>query len=441
MHEYQLFAYNHIVNKKHSALFLDMGLGKTIITLTAIAELRSFKLIEKVLIICPLRVANTVWQQEAKKWFHTSDINVVICTGSKANREKKIKQEADVYLVNRENTNWIVEQIEKKVISFDMIVIDESTSFKNYNSKRFLALKKILKDIEYRVILTGTPSPNGYMDLWSQMYIVDRGERLGKYITYYRNDYFTRSPYCVHVYNIKPYAQEVINNLISDVTISLQARDFLDMPEKITIDYKVDLDNKAYRTYYEIQEDFFTELGDNQIMTPNVLTQLNKLLQCCNGNIYNDDGDTIPLHTNKLDALAEIIEDNPNENILLAYRYTSDLNDIKKRFKEAVVLSKSAKELDAWNRGEIKLLVAHPASAGHGLNAQHGGSIVVWYGLDYSLELYQQFNGRLYRQGQKNTVRIVHLVAEDTLELSILEVLQSKDMTQQSLLDHLRVSR
>jgi SNF2 family DNA or RNA helicase len=433
LHDYQLRGVNHILDTQNVALFLDMGLGKTITTLTAIQDLLydSFS-IKKVLIIAPLRVCNSVWEQEAKNWEHTQELSFINLAGGRSNMLKGLQRSADIYLINRENVKALVD-VGKW--DFDMVVIDESSSFKSHSSLRFKALKKVLHLVDKMVLLTGTPAPNGYMDLWSQIYLLDKGARLGKNITAYRNRYFV-SDFMGWSYDLRPNAEKNIQDKIQDVTLSMSTEDYLELPEFIPTVLNNKLSGSLLKKYNEFKADMLLEVGDEVITAMSAATLTNKLLQFCSGNMYDENGQIHHFHDLKIDTLKEIIEEN-HGNILVAYNYKHELEALKKAFPEAVVLDKSEKTVEKWNNGEIRLLLAHPASAGHGLNLQHGGDIIVWYGFTWSLELYQQFNKRLHRQGQKNNVRCIH-IAVGGIEHQLMKVLSNKDATQQQLLDSLK---
>lgn len=434
LHEYQHKGVKHILEHKNSALFLDMGLGKTITTLTAIEEL-IYKDVEKVLVIAPLRVCNSVWVQEAQNWEHTNYMSFTNLSGGSANMLKGLKESSDIYLINRENVKALVEATKGRW-DFDMVVIDESSSFKSYSSQRFKALKKVLHLIDKMVLLTGTPSPNGYMDLWSQIYLLDRGERLGKNITAFRNRYFTKD-FMGWSYEINPYAPAKIQSLIKDVAISMSSEDYLELPDFIPTVLENKLSGKLLKQYKEFEKEMLLDLDGELITAMSAATLSNKLLQFCSGNVYGEDGQTHHFHELKLDTLQEIIDSSPDENLLVGYNYKHELTALKKKFPDAVVLDKEGMAVEQWNRGEIKLLLAHPASAGHGLNLQKGGKTLIWYGFTWSLELYQQFNKRLHRQGQKDNVRCIHITVGD-IEYKLMKTLSQKDATQQQLLDNLK---
>lgn len=433
LHCYQRRAVDFILEKKRCALFLDMGLGKTVSSLTAASDLIDSCAVEKVLVIAPLRVANSVWAQECVSWQHLSHLKVSVCTGSERQRMAGLMRTADIYTINRENVTWLVQHYGKNW-PFDAVIVDESSSFKSHASKRWKALKRVLPFTEYMVLLTGTPSPNSLLDLWPQLYLVDFGERLGRTVTGYKQRFFEQD-YMGYRWTAKEGAANTIHNLIGDVCLSMSAEDYLELPKRIDLVHNVNLPAKAMASYLALEKELLAELPDGEeVEAINAAALANKLLQFCNGASYTDDkGSWSEIHTAKLDALEEIVELN-DEPILVAYNYKTDAERIKARFPDAVLLDKNTETIDRWNRGEIKLLLAHPASAGHGLNIQQGGALCVWFGLNWSLELYQQFNGRLHRQGQTKPVRIIHIVAEGCIDERVLSVLEDKNATQSALL-------
>lgn len=438
LHDYQKRAIEFIKDTKRCGLFLQMGLGKTTSTLTAISDLSDSLLVDKVLIIAPLRVANTVWKQEAAKWRHLNHLKINICTGSERERITALQTSADVYVINRENTEWIVNFYGNKW-PFDCVVIDESSSFKDSSSKRFKSLKKVSPLTNYMVLLTGTPSPNGLMDLWTQMYLIDFGQSLGRTKTAYTQRFF-ESDYMGYKLTPIKGADNKIHELIAPRILSMKAEDYLEVPEKIELVANVVLNKKLLEAYRTFEKNLFVELPDGEeIEALSAAVLANKLLQWCNGAMYVDELKNYSVvHDLKLDALEEIVEANPDENILVAYNYKSDLERLQKRFKTARVLDKDPQTIIDWNSGKIKMLLAHPASAGHGLNIQFGGSMIVWFGLNWSLELDQQFNARLHRQGQTQPVRIIRIIAEGCLDERVMAVLQSKDRTQEKLIQALK---
>jgi SNF2 family DNA or RNA helicase len=438
LHPYQRRAVEFIKSRQRCGLFLDMGLGKSVSTLTAALDLIQSFAVHKVLVIAPLRVANSVWAQETAKWAHLRPLRVSVCTGLSKRRLAALQMDADVYVINRENVEWLVEQYGTRW-PFDMVVIDESSSFKNASSKRFRAMRRVLPYTQYMALLTGTPSPNGLIDLWSQVYLIDFGQSLGRTMTAYKQRFF-EADYMGYKFKARDGSEGSIHNLIAPFTVHMSAEDYLDLPPRIDLTIKTQMPDAALQRYKDFERTLLAELDDGDVveaMTAAVLA--NKLLQYANGGLYTDDKKNwSEIHSAKLDALAEILEDNAGENVLVSYNYRFDLERLQKRFPDAVVLDKQQETIDRWNRGEIRLLLAHPASAGHGLNIQAGGSLIVWFGMTWSLENYLQFNARLHRQGQTKPVRIIHLVTEDTIDERVLAVLGNKEKSQSALLKALK---
>lgn len=433
---YQTFAIRRILKKPALALFLDMGMGKTAITLTAIDELVNEEFaVSRVLVIAPKRVAESTWTDEAGKWEHLQDLRVVSLLGSVNEREVALKERADIYVINRENIVWLVNRFGVRW-PFDMVVIDESSSFKNHQSKRFKALRSVRPLVRRLVELTGTPSPNGLMDLWSQLYLLDRGERLGKTIGEYRRNYFTPgygSGFVTYVWNPLPNAQKDIEEKISDICVSMKSADYLELPPLIYNTVKVKLGD-AMETYKRLEKDFILQIGEADIVASSAAALSGKLLQLANGACYNEDGTVTEVHDAKLEALKEVSALNEHKPLLVFYWFKHDLERLRKAFPKARTLD-NKKSIEQWNAGKIPMLLVHPASAGHGLNLQYGGNIVVWFGLSWSLELYQQANKRLHRNGQKHTVVIHHLVAEGTIDEQVMEALSKKKVTQDDILE------
>jgi SNF2 family DNA or RNA helicase len=437
LHAYQNRAVEHILTKPKAALFLDMGLGKTISTLTAIDDLmyNSYE-IDKVLIIAPLRVCNSVWEQESKKWEHTQGLKFVNLSGGKANMVKGLQRSGDIYLINRENVKALVTYCGKSW-DFDMVVIDESSSFKSHSSQRFKAMKKILPYLKRTVLLTGTPASNGYMDLWSQFYLLDGGYRLGRTITYYRNVYFDRD-FMGYNYTLRAGAVREIQEALRDIVLSMSAKDYLELPPFIPTILGNKLSGDLLKKYNTFESEMIMALeSEDKITAMSAATLTNKLLQFCSGNMYDEDKNVHHFHDLKIETLKEIIDENPNDNILVAYNYKHELEALQCAFPKAVTLDKKGEAVARWNNNEIPILLAHPASAGHGLNLQDGGSIIVWYGFTWSLELYQQFNARLHRQGQTSHVRCFHIAVGD-VEYRLMSTLSKKDATQSELLTSLK---
>jgi SNF2 family DNA or RNA helicase len=441
LHDYQINCINKIKSVKRCALHLDMGCGKTIITLTAISDLLNEKLINRVLIIAPLQVAKNVWHNELLKWEHTKNITYSLCFGAKAKRDKALKELAQIYIINRELVSDLSNYLYQKIISdFDMIIIDESSGFKNHKSKRFKSLSKMKCD--YLVELTGTPSPNGLLDLWSQIYLLDKGERFEKSMSKFISKNFNyktqqnKFSNSFFFYDCFPKNEKELFNKISDIAFSLKASDYIVLPKRIDLITQVELQNQ--KQYKELEKEFILKIKENTLIAPTVAVLFNKLLQFCNGAIYDENKNIIELNDDKLDALENIIENNPNENFLVAYNFKSDLIRLKKRFKYSEILSSNnGSIIEKWNRREIKLLLCHPASSSMGLNLQCGGNIIIWFGMTWNLEHYLQFNARLHRQGQEKPVKINHLLAKNCIDEKIYIALQNKNLTQESLLKSL----
>ena len=434
-HNYQNYAKDFILAHKVSALFLDCGLGKTITTLTAINELMydSFE-ISKVLIIAPLRVAQSTWKDEIEKWDHLNLLRYSIVVGDEKERLKALKQNSDIYIINRENVDWLVTKSGID-FNFDMLIIDELSSFKSHTSKRFKSLLKIRPYFERVVGLTGTPSSNGLMDLWAEFRVLDLGERLGRYITHYRNEYFLpdkRNGAIIFSYKPQPNAEERIYRRLADMTISMKSTEYLKMPELILNELEINLDEEDQIKYKKFKKEMVMTIQEKEIDAINAASLSNKLIQLANGSIYDEDKKFYEVHNKKLDKLEEIIESANGKPVLGAYWVKADKERIEKRFKVREI--KTADDIKQWNKGMIDLALIHPASAGHGLNLQSGGSTLVWFSLTWSLELYQQTNARLYRQGQKDTVVIHHLITKNTIDEDIMKSLKRKDKTQEALM-------
>ena len=440
-HSYQEYAIKFIESHPISALFLDMGLGKTSITLTAVNELLfdSFE-VRKVLVIAPLRVARNTWCDEIKKWDHLRNIKYSIVVGTEKERIFALNKRVDIYIINRENVDWLVNKSGYK-FDFDMIVIDELSSFKNHQSKRFKSLMKIRPKVKRIVGLTGTPSSNGLMDLFAEFKVLDLGERLGYFIGQYRNTYFKpdkTNGAIVYSYKPLPNAEDSIYEKISDITVSMKASEYLKMPELVISNYQVEMSDNEKKQYDEMKKNLICEIKDGEITVSNAGSLSNKLSQFANGAVYDDEQNIVEIHSRKLDALEDIIESMNGKPLLVAYWYKHDLQRIKKRFDVREI--KTGKDIADWNKGKIPVALIHPASAGHGLNLQQGGSTLVWFGLTWSLELYQQTNGRLYRQGQKNTVVIQHIVTKGSIDEQILKALERKNKTQEDLIEAVKAN-
>ena len=446
-HDYQAYAIDYIETHPVASIFLDMGLGKTSITLTAISNLLfdSFE-VHKVLVIAPLRVARDTWTAEVEKWDHLKDLRCSVAVGTVAERKAALLRQSDIYIINRENIGWLIEE-SGIPFDFDMVVIDELSSFKNHNTKRFKSLLKVRPKVSRIVGLTGTPASNGLMDLWAEFRILDMGQRLGRFITKYRTDYFMpdkRNGQVIYSYKPLPFAEKAIYEKIGDITISMKSTDHLNMPELISSEYEVHLSEDERKRYDELKQDLVLSIGDGEITASNAASLSGKLSQMANGAIYDDNGNSIHIHDRKLDALEDIIEAANGKPILVAYWFKHDYERITERLKSLKIphsrLDDSA-SLRRWNNGEIPVALIHPASAGHGLNLQSGGSTLVWFGLTWSLELYQQTVARLWRQGQTaNTVVVQHIVTLGTIDNRILKALSQKEHTQTALIDAVKAN-
>lgn len=434
-HSYQKHAIDKVIENEKYGLFLDMGLGKTVSTLTAFSELQLLDT-EKMLVIAPLNVAKDTWADEISKWEHLKHLRVSKILGTPKQRIAALRQDADIYITNKENTKWLCEQY-KKDWPFDMVVIDELSTFKNPSSQRFKAIKKKLPLVKRFVGLTGTPSPNSLLDLWAQVYLIDRGERLETAFSRYRERYF-RATHQVsdHVYNweLREGSEDLIYKQIEDIALSMKASDYLNMPERIDTKQVVTLSNKERKLYDELEKYYILEdETDGTIVAQSGASLSQKLLQLSNGAVYTDDEDVRQIHDRKLDKLEEIIDEAQGQPILLFYNFRHDRARLLERFDDVLTLDDKGYK-DKWNSGKAKILLAHPASAGHGLNLQQGGHIIVWFGLTWSLELYQQANARLYRQGQEHTTIIHHIMTENTIDQRVYQALQNKELTQDELM-------
>lgn len=441
-HNYQAYAIDYIETHPIAAVLLDMGLGKTVISLTAIADLLfdSFEA-HRILVVAPLRVSRDTWPAEIAKWEHLQHLTFAVCVGTPKERRTALMSGADITIINRENLGWLIDSSGFD-FDYDMVIIDELSSFKNHKSKRFQSLMKVRPKVKRIIGLTGTPSSNGLMDLWAEFKLLDFGERLGRFITHYRNNYFIpdkRNGEIIYSYKPMPYAEDAIYRRISDITISMKSTDHLQMPELITSQYEVQLSEEETQRYEELKADFILELPEGEITAANAASLTGKLSQLANGAIYDDDGNIIEFHDRKLDALEDLIEAANGKPLLVAYWFKHDLQRIKKRFNVREI--KSSKDITDWNNGDIPVAVIHPASAGHGLNLQAGGSTLIWFGLTWSLELYQQTNARLWRQGQTSgTVVIEHIITKGTIDERILKALSLKEVTQNALIDAVKAN-
>lgn len=438
-YDYQKKSIQHIKVHKRCGLFLDMSLGKTVCTLTAIDSFIYDSLeVNKVLVIAPKRVALDTWPNEVKKWKHLNHLRIAVAVGTDKQRRQAIESDADIYVINRENVVWLLDNYE---FDYDMVVIDELSSFKSNSSQRFKALKKVIPRAKRVVGMTGTPSPNGLIDLWSQLYLIDGGKRLEKTIGKYRAKYFhpgRSNGYVVYDYLLNKGAEDEIYRKIDDICISMKKEDYLELPDKIFQNVYVEIDSKMMKFYEKMKKDEILRLGEETtIMAANAAAVSNKLQQIANGAVYDDEGNVEALHTSKLDALEELIEQANGSPVLVFYAFRHDRDAIISRFKNVHEINTS-EDIAKWNAGEMPILIAHPASIGHGLNLQFGGHIIIWYGLTWSLENYLQANDRLHRMGQKNCVSIYHIVAKGTIDEAILQSLTEKDKRQNALMAYLK---
>ena len=437
-HDYQRYATDFILAHPEAAILLDMGLGKSVISLTAIWELclNRFE-IGRVLVIAPLRVARDTWPAEIQKWDHLRGLTYSVVVGTEKERRAALMRSASVFILNRENVQWLVED-SGIPFAFDMIVIDELSSFKSWQAKRFKSLLKVRPDVKRIVGLTGTPSSNGLMDLWAEFRILDLGKRLGRFITHYRDAFFLpdkRNQQQVFTYKPRPGAEEEIYRRISDMTISMRATDHLKMPERVENRVVVRMDDREREIYDRMKADLIVQIKGKEIDAVNAASLSGKLCQMANGASYTEDHSVVQIHDQKLDALEDLIEGANGKPLLVAYWFKHDLARIQKRFPQAREI-RTSKDITDWNAGDIPVALIHPASAGHGLNLQAGGNTLVWFGLTWSLELYQQTNARLWRQGQTaGTVIIHHIITEDTIDERIMDALERKDKTQSALID------
>lgn len=436
-HDYQVYATKFIEEHPIAAVLLDMGLGKSIITLSAINDLclDTFE-VQKVLVIAPLRVARDTWKTEIEKWDHLKYLKYSVAVGTETERKSALQKPANLYIINRENVGWLIEE-SGIPFDYDMVVIDELSSFKNHKAKRFKSLMKVRPSVSRMVGLTGTPSSNGLMDLWAEFKLLDMGKRLGRFITHYRDEFFVPDKHngqVIFSYKPKENAEEKIYRRISDITISMKSTDYLKMPECIINEVEVNLSEKEIKMYNTLKEDLVLSIANKEIDAVNAGALSNKLSQMANGAIYDENKQVIEIHDRKLDALEDLIEQANGKPVLVAYWFKHDLVRIRKRFDIREI--KSSKDIVDWNNGKIPIAVIHPASAGHGLNIQDGGSTLIWFGLTWSLELYLQTIARLWRQGQKSkTVIIHHIIAKGTTDEKIMEALRKKEITQDALMD------
>ena len=439
-HDYQQYAIDFIKSHEVAAVFLDMGLGKTVITLTALRDLMHDEFeVGKALVIAPLRVARDTWPTEIKKWDHLKDLRLSVVTGTEDERIEALETDADIHVINRENVPWLVRYGRWP---WDTVVIDELSSFKNSSAKRFKALLSRRGYIDRIIGLTGTPAVNGLDDLWAEYRLLDEGERLGRYLGDFREKYEVpgaRSGYVVYNWKPKPFATEVVEDLIKDITISMKSVDHLKMPELISTEYPVKMDDEEQEAYKALKKEYVSLIEGNEVTAANAASLSGKLLQLANGAVYDDEHTVRVLHDRKLEALEDIIESMQGKPLLVAYWYKHDLQRIEERLTDLKVKYSrldTPKSIREWNERKLRVGLIHPASAGHGLNLQSGGSHLVWYGLTWSLELYQQTNARLWRQGQsEETVVIQHIVTEGTIDRRVLNALECKRVGQDEIIE------
>lgn len=443
-HAYQHYCINRLLSDEALGLFLDMGLGKTVITLTAVNDLKYNQFaISKVLVIAPKKVAEATWSKEAAKWDHLNKLRVVPALGTLAKRIRALNTPADIHVINRENVPWLVEYY-RNAWPFDMVIVDEFSSFKNQQSKRFKALTWVRKHISRIVGLTGTPAPNGLLDVWAQVYLLDEGKRLGDTIGGFRERYFEadqRDRDRIFSYAPKPGADDVIRQLIGDICVSMKAEDYLELPDCTTVVVPVLLDPKAKESYQKLEREMLLQVDDSMIDAGSAAILTGKLLQLCNGAVYDENREVVEIHDCKIEMFLELIEGLNGKPALVFYNFQHDLARIKKALggsKLRVRQLKTPQDEDDWNAGLIDILLAHPASAAYGLNLQQGGNHVIWFGLNWSLELYQQANKRLHRQGQTEKVILHHLIVEGGVDEDVMAALDSKSATQANLMEALK---
>lgn len=442
---YQEYAQNEIIEKPNIGLYLDMGLGKTVITLTALHDLKFNRwAVNKILIIAPKKVAEDTWQVEAQKWQHLQDFRVVGVLGSATQRENALATPADIYVINRENTQWLVQYYGRNW-PFDTVVLDESSSFKNHQAKRFRALRTVRPRINRLIELTGTPNPHGLMDLWSQVFLLDGGQRLGRTVSVYRDMYFVpdkRNRTTIFSYAPKAGAEQEIHRLISDICISMKAADYLDLPDFITEDVPVVLDDKAQKAYRKLEREAVLQIDEDTITANTAAALSGKLLQLCNGSVYGEDHEVIPVHDCKIEAFLEVVEQLKGQHALVCYYFNHDRDRLLQALDKTglrVRVYKDYRDKEDWNAGNIDILLVHPASCGYGLNLQDGGHYLIWFGLTWNLEEYLQMLKRLHRQGQKFPVTSIRLIVKGGRDEDVIQSLEAKDDAEERLLQSLKV--
>lgn len=441
LYPYQRYAVDFIERHRFCGLFLDMGLGKTVSTLTAVKRMIYSFEVSKVLVIAPKKVAETTWTTEADKWEHLRCLKLSKVIGTEKERAEALGADADVYVINRENVCWLIRYLNGRM-SFDMLVIDELSSFKSHTAQRFKALKSVRYQFSRIIGLTGTPAPNGYMDLWAELYLLDGGERLGKYITRYREEYFhplISVGAVVYRYGLNAMSDIVISKKISDICVSMKAGDYLQLPKRIDNTINVILSKDEKRQYDRFESEEILKINGETITAANAAAVTNKLLQYANGAVYDETKNVHTIHDAKIEALEELVEAASGDPVLVFYSYRHDAARIMERLKKYdPVMLEGEKDISDWNEGKTKVLITHPASAGHGLNLQAGGHIIVWFGVTWSLELYQQANARLHRQGQTKSVMIYHLITKGTMDERVMKAIANKENGQNAMIDAVR---
>ena len=436
LHDYQREAIDFMINTKKCALFAGLGLGKTGSTLTVLSDIDDVK---NILIVAPLRVANGVWVQESKLWAHLKHLDMALATGTQKQRLEALNARKRITVINQENIPWLINN-SGVPWRWDMLVYDEATGIKNPQSQRFRTLRRVLKYLKRVILLTATPVPNGLLDLWTQMFVLDGGERLGRSMRSYKDKYFAPVGYQGYGLVLREGAREEITNKISDITLTLDVEDLLDMPERVDLVETVEIDKGLMTKYKKLEKEFFYEIENHDgIEAISAAGLANKLLQFASGTMYDEDRQTHFIHGEKIKRLKEIREANPSEPLLIAYNFQFEKDILLNAFPEATLLDKSGKAIDDWNEGKIPILVANPKSASMGLNLQKGGSVIIWFGLSWNLTDYLQFNGRVYRQGQKRHVRIVHMITKGTMDEKVYSAIQAKATTQSDLLSHMKL--
>ena len=443
LYPYQRYAVDFIERHRFCGLFLDMGLGKTVSTLTAVKRMIYSFEVSKVLVIAPKKVAETTWTTEADKWEHLRCLKLSKVIGTEKERAEALGADADVYVINRENVCWLVRYLNGRML-FDMLVIDELSSFKSHTAQRFKALKSVRYQFSRIIGLTGTPAPNGYMDLWAELYLLDGGERLGKYITRYREEYFhplISVGAVVYRYGLNAMSDIVISKKISDICVSMKAGDYLQLPKRIDNTINVILTKDEKRQYDRFESEEILKINGETITAANAAAVTNKLLQYANGAVYDETKNVHTIHDAKIEALEELVEAASGDPVLVFYSYRHDAARIMERLKKYdPVMLEGEKDISDWNEGKTKVLITHPASAGHGLNLQAGGHIIVWFGVTWSLELYQQANARLHRQGQTKPVMIYHLITKGTMDERVMKAIANKENGQNAMIDAVRAT-